>query len=265
MSNARPTDIFNLCQFTFANGRMCGLPAHPKGEGLCLTHFRATKAKPDPREDDLSADLRSPAGDYITQIDINHVLGKLFDALAANRLSPRRASSLAYIVFLLMQSQEGAKDEARRWFIDYPVFKQLLKLKYPKDHPYYPKDVKPAPAQSRRRSSSAKSDAPDAAPASTPKPAAKSARAKSRRTSPSPEPLAAAPAAKPLTTQSRPGSSPSKPNGSEAHPATTHKRAAKSAHSHTKSRQPAPPLESPPAGHAPPIISEPAPQSTSVQ
>ena len=74
MSNARPSNIFNLCRFTFANCRMCGLPAHPKGDGLCLTHLRLTKAQAKPREDDLSAELGSPDGDYITQIDINHVL-----------------------------------------------------------------------------------------------------------------------------------------------------------------------------------------------
>jgi len=130
MSNARPSDIYNLCQFTFANGRMCGLPAHPKGDGLCLTHFRYTqaqaKAKAAPRKDNLSAEVASLAGDYITKIDINHVLGKLFDALAANRLS------------------------ARRWNIELPVFKNLLRLKYPKNHPNHPApDEKPASAKSR--------------------------------------------------------------------------------------------------------------------
>ena len=136
MSNARPGDPFNLCQFTFANGRMCGLPAHPKGEGLCLTHFRYTKAqaKPQVREDDLSAELASPDDDYITQIDINHVLGKLFDALAANRLSARRASSLAYIACLIAQTQKAAKREAERWEIDLPIFKKLTALKYPEEY-----------------------------------------------------------------------------------------------------------------------------------
>ena len=146
MSNARPTDIFNLCQFKFANGRMCGLPAHPKHHGLCLAHAR--RASIEQREDDLSAELASPAGDFITQIDINHVLGNLFTALAANRISSRRATSLAYIGFLLLQSQEGAKDEARRWFLDFPTYETLLKLKYHKDHPNYPKSrVKAPPAE----------------------------------------------------------------------------------------------------------------------
>lgn len=159
MSNARPTDIFNLCQFQFANRRLCGLPAYPNGDGLCLMHARAARAKaaPEQREDDLSPELHSPAGDYITQIDINHVLGKLFDALAANRLSARRASSLAYIASLMLQSQEGAKDEARRWYVDIPTFRTMLKLKYPKNHPNYPKDKKPSHAKPRKTAQAAAS------------------------------------------------------------------------------------------------------------
>lgn len=169
MSNARPSDIFNLCQFTFANGRMCGLPAHPKGEGLCLTHFRAchSKDKPEQREDDLSAELARPAGDYITQIDINHVLGKLFDALSANRISYRRATSLAYIACLITQTPKGAKDEARRWELDLPIFKKLLKLKYPKDNLNHPHPEKP-PATAK---SPQAPPPPKPAPQSSPQPA----------------------------------------------------------------------------------------------
>jgi hypothetical protein len=145
MSNARPSDIFNLCTYQFFNGRLCGLPAHPKGEGLCLTHYRYVTAKPKPREDDLSRELSSPGNDFITQIDINHVLGKLFESLAANRLTPRRASSLAYIAFLMNQTQKGAKDEARLWKKNLPVYKKMLALKYSKDHPNHPDYIEPDP------------------------------------------------------------------------------------------------------------------------
>lgn len=133
MSNARPPDVFNLCQFQFANGRRCGLPAHPKHDGLCLSHAR--RATFTPREDDLSAELASPGVDFITQIDINHVLGRLFAALAGNRISSRRAGTLAYIGCLLSQTQQGAKSEAARWELDAPTMKKLLKIKYPNVSP----------------------------------------------------------------------------------------------------------------------------------
>jgi len=134
MTTRRADNPFDLCQFQYANGHCCGLPAHPKGDGLCLSHYRQAHTRPATREDDLSAELANPAGDYITQIDINHVLGKLFDALAAKRCSPRRASSLAYIACLLAQTQKAAKEEARHWAADKPVFQTMLKIKYP-DYP----------------------------------------------------------------------------------------------------------------------------------
>ena len=77
----------------------------------------------------MSAELCNPVEDYITQIDINHVLGKLFDALAANRISVKRASSLAHIADLLMRSQEGAKRDVEQWKQDLPTFKTWVKLK----------------------------------------------------------------------------------------------------------------------------------------
>jgi hypothetical protein len=142
MSNARPADPFNLCQFTFANGRLCGLPAHPKANGLCLTHAR--RSRPEPREDNLSAELHSPAGDFITQIDINHVLGRLFDALAANRVSSRRAGTLAYIGCLLVQTQKAAKEEALRWEIDGETYEKISAIKSVK--PPAPSSEKPSQA-----------------------------------------------------------------------------------------------------------------------
>ena len=131
MSNARPIDIFNLCNFKFANGRICGFPAHPKHDALCLAHARLLDDKPPQREDDLTAELASPGGDFITQIDINHVLGRLFDALASNRVSTRRAGTLAYIACQLAQTQKGAIHEAVTWASESRIIERIAKIKFP--------------------------------------------------------------------------------------------------------------------------------------
>jgi hypothetical protein len=131
MSNARPPNPFNLCSFQFADGRCCGLPAHSKGEGLCLVHYRRLLAAEKPRDDDLSRELASPSGDFMRQFDIHHILGALFKALAAKRVTPRRATSLAYIAFLIAQSQKAAKAEARNYDEEIPIFKRWLDVKYP--------------------------------------------------------------------------------------------------------------------------------------
>ena len=142
MSNRRPDASYNLCNFKFANGKFCTMPAHPNHDGLCLNHATIHR-RTFHREDDLVKELASPAGDFITQIDINHVLGKLFEALAANRISPRRAATLAYIAHLLIQSQKGAKNEANRWEIDGNIFRRLVEIKYPSAK--HPKAVRSKP------------------------------------------------------------------------------------------------------------------------
>jgi hypothetical protein len=67
----------------------------------------------------------------MTQIDINHVLGKLFQALASNRITARRATSLAYIAYLISQSQKAASTEARNWDENKDVYQRWADLKDP--------------------------------------------------------------------------------------------------------------------------------------
>jgi hypothetical protein len=66
-----------LCRAVCPSGRVSGLPAHPEHEGLCPYRARAAELGKSLRERNLLEELRSPAGKYITQSDINHVLGKL--------------------------------------------------------------------------------------------------------------------------------------------------------------------------------------------
>ncbi len=86
---------------------------------------------PDPGQRNLSQELATPSGDFLTQIDINHILGNLFQALAANRVSTKRASALAYICFNILKSQEGMHDQVR--FMELTAFDFLhdaLEKKY---------------------------------------------------------------------------------------------------------------------------------------
>ncbi len=138
------------------------MPAHPGHNGLCLNHASIHR-RAFHREDDLLRELASPAGDFITRIDINHVLGKLFEALAANRVSPKRAATLAYIGHLLLQSQKGARFEACNWHSESKILSELIAIKYP--------DQSPGPAAP---SANPAQPNPSAKPASPPKPSSKS-------------------------------------------------------------------------------------------
>jgi hypothetical protein len=106
-------------------------PPTPKAKVSASSHYRRVLAQEKPRDDDLSRELASPSGDFMRQFDIHHILGALFKALAAKRVTPRRATSLAYIAFLISQSQKAAKAEARNYDEEIPIFKRWLDVKYP--------------------------------------------------------------------------------------------------------------------------------------
>ncbi len=130
MSNQRIDPTYDLCQFQFANGKCCGMPAHPKYNGLCLNHGTIHSCA-NAREDDLYNLLVSPANGLLTQEEINQALTRLFEALAANRISTRRAATLAYIGHLLLQAYSGLKAEARMVELQGARdLRMLLKMKY---------------------------------------------------------------------------------------------------------------------------------------
>jgi hypothetical protein len=106
------------------------MPAHPKYNGLCLNHGTIHK-RATMREDDLYNELASPSGAFLSQAEINQSLGKLYEALAGNRISPRRAATLAYIAYLLLQAHSGLKAEARLTELQgFKNLNTLLKMKY---------------------------------------------------------------------------------------------------------------------------------------
>ena len=130
MTIKRTDNPYDLCQFPFANGKLCGMPVHPNYSGLCLNHgtihMRTTA-----REDDLYNELAGPSGAFLSQEEINRALGNLFEALAGNRISPRQAATLAYIAYLLLQAHAGLKAEARMTELQGAKdLRMLLKMKY---------------------------------------------------------------------------------------------------------------------------------------
>jgi len=72
-----------------------------------------------------------PFGAFLSQAEINQSLRKLYEALAGNRISPRRAATLAYIAYLLLQAHAGLKAEARLTELQgFKNLNMLLKMKY---------------------------------------------------------------------------------------------------------------------------------------
>ncbi len=99
-----------LCQFSFADGRTCRMFRQHDHPSLCVFHARAERqvVESDRLGSELAASL---TGGFMTATDINFVLGKLFKAIAQNRIPPRNAANLAFVGKLLLLSLRDLKDE----------------------------------------------------------------------------------------------------------------------------------------------------------
>ena len=90
------------CQHRFANGMQCGVPLVSEDVHFCVRH--AKLAQNQPAEQDLSGVLLRVSQDFQTAQGINFSLAMLFELLAKNRISARRAAVLAYIGSLLLRT-----------------------------------------------------------------------------------------------------------------------------------------------------------------
>lgn len=100
----------SLCQFSFADGRTCRMLRQQDQPSLCVFHARAERQTAE--SDRLGSELAvSLTGGLMTATDINFVLGKLFKAIAQNRIPPRNAANLAFVGKLLLRSLDKIKSE----------------------------------------------------------------------------------------------------------------------------------------------------------
>jgi len=88
------------CQYRTATGRQCcSTVADPDGS-FCTRHAASEPGD----SEDFSAALTERACRFQNAQGINHSLGTLYTLAAQGRISPRRASVLAYISSLLLRS-----------------------------------------------------------------------------------------------------------------------------------------------------------------
>ncbi len=96
------TDDFARCQHRTPSGRRCKSTASAPNASLCYTHAQSQqKAK---QAGDLSYVLLQNYQNFQTAQGVNFALANIYRLLAANRISPRRASVLAYINSLLLRT-----------------------------------------------------------------------------------------------------------------------------------------------------------------
>ena len=109
--SAKSDALSARCQYRTPSGRQCRLAASGAHSGLCPQH-RAEQAQLEAA--DHYAHLSRNFQECQTALGINHSLNNLYQLLAQNRISPRRASVLAYINSLLLRTlpQIDAENDA---------------------------------------------------------------------------------------------------------------------------------------------------------
>ncbi len=88
------------CQHRTSTGRQCRSVVAEPGDSFCARHAALEPSD----SEDFSAALTDKACRFQNAQGINHSLGALYTLCAQGRISPRRASTLAYISSLLLRS-----------------------------------------------------------------------------------------------------------------------------------------------------------------
>ena len=107
MTTNRSEPSHHRCEFHFADGRRCALPAHTQGNGLCYPHVHAPHRRL--RPSDLTRELITPRGTVVPAHKIRRVLAKLPVAVADGLFSPSEAGLLTHLCNLML----GCNREAR--------------------------------------------------------------------------------------------------------------------------------------------------------
>jgi hypothetical protein len=133
------------CLRTFSDGRGCRMLRKPGHPALCVFHAREEEQLLETEK--LAAELASLSGNLNTGLDINHVLGKVFQALAHRRISPREATAFAYIAQLMLQSMPYVKNEIRWATNDAEAYYRMIRQSIPavRDLPKPESPVTPLP------------------------------------------------------------------------------------------------------------------------
>ena len=128
--------VADLCQFQFADGRLCRMLRSSGHPHYCLTHARHEQQLLDASR--IGSELVSLSGGFKTASDVNHALGKLWTALSQDRIPARKASVLAFIGQLLLQSLPRVKHEISTAHHDFRAWDALLRKTFPPPRPLDP-------------------------------------------------------------------------------------------------------------------------------
>jgi len=137
---ANPPVADSRCQHRYDNGMRCRLRALECQSGLCSRHFRlkavGLPSAPDDSAD-LSPELLRGRSKFSSAEDLRDFLSRLLVQTTKGRVSPRRASVLAYITNQLLHSHCAVQKESD----NEPIFFDLPRPKRDEEPPRTPPNL----------------------------------------------------------------------------------------------------------------------------
>ncbi len=121
---ANPSSLSTRCQFFTSSGRQCRLSASDQNSHLCSYHLAIERQKD---TSNVYAPLIRNSQGLQTAQGINYSLSNLYELLAKNHISPRRAAVMAYINSLLLRTLPQIDADNARGITDptKPIAKSL--------------------------------------------------------------------------------------------------------------------------------------------
>jgi hypothetical protein len=122
----------NRCQYRYSNGKRCRLTGSKSHFGHCPHHFNlsnpgASHQQSPSDSEDLSPELLPQLSEFESAADVKEFLARLLVLVTKGRVTPRRASVLAYITNQLLHSHSAfyrelhaQDDEPQQWIMDLP-------------------------------------------------------------------------------------------------------------------------------------------------
>jgi len=146
LASAKPSSTNHpRCRHFTADGRRCRLAVLDTRTNLCFRHSSLIAAAAQPPQndsEDFSADLLPELAEFDSAVDINKFLARLLVLVTKGRISPRRASVLAYITNQLLHSHRviiletnAAEEEPIRIINDMPRPQRDWPDPVPPSHP----------------------------------------------------------------------------------------------------------------------------------
>ncbi len=95
------------CRFVSTHNHRCRMLRAWNHKSLCAHHARLQQRE----TEDLADDLLVGVEDFRSAASVNHILGKVFELTARDRIKPRKAALLAYLGQLLLNSLPAVRLE----------------------------------------------------------------------------------------------------------------------------------------------------------